>query len=111
MNEVERYPRDFQEFLSQFRNEEDCRKYLFDVRWPNGFICPKCGTQKYWLTEHGLIVVETPLHGRLIERWLIPIRAGYPLAHIVALDTLWHTSKIIKTSGQPIIEVLLRGLE
>jgi len=55
MNEVEQYPRDFQEFLSQFKNEEDCRKYLFGVRWPNGFICPKCGAQKYWFTEHDLI--------------------------------------------------------
>jgi len=34
MNEVEQYPRDFQEFLSQFKNEEDCSGYFGDVDPP-----------------------------------------------------------------------------
>jgi len=55
MNEVEHYPKDFQEFLSQFKDEEDCRNYLFEIRWPNGFVCPKCGNSKHWLTDQKLI--------------------------------------------------------
>jgi len=56
MNTNEHYPKDFQEFLMQFKNEEDCWNYIFELRWPNGYICPKCnGNNKYWLTEHKLI--------------------------------------------------------
>lgn len=32
----------FNEFVKQFSTEEECRNYLCWLRWPNGFICPKC---------------------------------------------------------------------
>lgn len=51
----EQYPKDFQEFLAQFKSEDDCWNYIFDIRWPNGFVCPKCSGSKYWLTEQKLI--------------------------------------------------------
>jgi len=31
------------EFQKRFGTEEQCREYLFRVRWPKGFICPNCG--------------------------------------------------------------------
>jgi transposase-like protein len=56
MNTEEKYPKDFQEFLEQFKDEESCRNYLFEMRWPNGFICPKCNdNSKYWLTAEKVI--------------------------------------------------------
>lgn len=56
MNNNEQYPKHFQEFLAQFRNEEDCWNYIFEIRWPNGFVCPKCGgSNKSWITEQKLI--------------------------------------------------------
>lgn len=33
----------FKEFQQQFQTEEACEKYLFEKRWPQGFVCPKCG--------------------------------------------------------------------
>jgi len=33
----------FADFRECFSNEDACREYLFILRWPNGFICPKCG--------------------------------------------------------------------
>ena len=39
----------FEEFTSRFSNEEQCREYLIQLRWPNGFRCPKCGNDKAWL--------------------------------------------------------------
>ena len=52
----ERYPKDFQEFLAQFKNEDDCWDYIYDLRWPNGFVCPKCkSSDNYWKTEQKLI--------------------------------------------------------
>jgi len=38
----------FREFIKRFSTEEQCREYLFALRFPNGFICPKCGNQQFW---------------------------------------------------------------
>lgn len=43
-----RYPTTLEEFERDFSTEEDCRDYLFSLRWPDGFVCPKCGNTKYW---------------------------------------------------------------
>jgi hypothetical protein len=42
------YPMTLEEFENRFNTEEACRDYLFLLRWPNGFICPKCGNTKAW---------------------------------------------------------------
>ena len=52
---VEHYPKDFQECLNQFKDEEDCWNYIFELGWPNGYTCPRCDGNKYWLTEKRLI--------------------------------------------------------
>ena len=54
MNE-ESYPKNFIEFLDQFKDEESCRKYLFELKWKEGFHCPKCNNDTYWLTSQNLI--------------------------------------------------------
>ena len=33
----------FREFRQRFQTEEACEAYLFEQRWPDGFIYPKCG--------------------------------------------------------------------
>lgn len=35
------------EFLNQFGTEEQCRRALFQWRWPKGYICPACGQTAY----------------------------------------------------------------
>lgn len=42
------------EFEQQFASEEACREYLFQLRWPKGFRCPRCQHQKAWRTSKGL---------------------------------------------------------
>ncbi len=37
------------DFIDLFPDEESCRKHLFNLKWPNGFNCPKCGHTKYYL--------------------------------------------------------------
>ncbi|HWF48252.1 MAG TPA: transposase, partial [Bryobacteraceae bacterium] len=39
------------EFDGQFSSEEACREYLFKLRWPDGFCCPRCGCSKSWPTR------------------------------------------------------------
>lgn len=36
------------EFESRFGTEEACADYLFEVRWPKGFRCPRCEGCKAW---------------------------------------------------------------
>ena len=35
-------------YQADFPDERTCEAYLFRKRWPNGFICPRCGGGKYW---------------------------------------------------------------
>lgn len=45
---MEEYPRNLREFDAQFATEQACRDYLFRLRWPEGFRCPRCGGDRYW---------------------------------------------------------------
>lgn len=48
------YPTTYGEFVKWFQDDASCYAYLFQIRWPNGFICPRCGEGKYWLDKSGL---------------------------------------------------------
>ena len=39
---MKEYPMTFDEFIKRFLTEEQCREYLYQLRWPDGFVCPKC---------------------------------------------------------------------
>jgi transposase-like protein len=43
-----------QDFMDQFSTEEACRQYLVDVRWADGFICPKCSHTESWQLGRGI---------------------------------------------------------
>lgn len=45
---MEDYPKTLSEFEGRFSSEEACRDYLYQLRWPNGFHCPRCGHEKAW---------------------------------------------------------------
>jgi transposase-like protein/ribosomal protein L37AE/L43A len=48
------YPQTIIEFRERFATEEACEKYLVALRWPDGFVCPQCGTKKAWEMQRGL---------------------------------------------------------
>lgn len=47
---MEDYPKTILEFERRFSSEGACREYLFQMRWPNGFCCPRCGHRVGWHT-------------------------------------------------------------
>ena len=51
---MEDYPANLMDFESRFTTEEACREYLFQLRWPDGFRCPRCSGNKAWATDRGL---------------------------------------------------------
>jgi ribosomal protein L37AE/L43A len=44
----ESYPLNLMELEAKFATEEACRAYLAELRWPAGFRCPGCGSEKAW---------------------------------------------------------------
>ena len=45
---MEDYPRTLAELEARFSSEQACRDYLFQLRWPDGFRCPRCAGTKAW---------------------------------------------------------------
>ena len=52
---MEDYPRTLAEFEARFSTEEACLDYLFQLRWANGYLCPRCGHTKGWRVRRVLI--------------------------------------------------------
>src|SRR3984885_10965929 len=40
------FPKTLREFQSKFATEEACQRYLAACRWPDGFVCPRCGNRR-----------------------------------------------------------------
>lgn len=51
---AEDYPSTLMELERRFSDEDACRQYLFALRWPHGFVCPRCGGNKAWAMRRGL---------------------------------------------------------
>ena len=70
-----RFPTTAIEFNEVFVSDDACAAYLEVVRWPNGFVCPKCGGREAWRVKvrplmhcagcgrQTSITAGTPFHG------------------------------------------------
>ena len=83
------YPRDLAEFNRWFRSEASAAKYLADVRFRNGFACPRCGVvvarsreSRWWCGDCRRWFTLTT--GTLIERTKVPLNTWLVVAwHLV----------------------------
>jgi len=39
----------FVDFIQRFSDETACRRYLYKIRWPEGYRCPMCNNDRYYL--------------------------------------------------------------
>jgi len=53
---MEDYPRNQTEFEARLGSEDACREYVFRLRWPQGFVCPRCRARKGWVTKRNLVM-------------------------------------------------------
>jgi len=51
---MEDYPKTLLEFEQRFATEEASLDYLFQLRWPDGFRCPRCGHRQAWAMKWNL---------------------------------------------------------
>ncbi len=86
---IQPYPLTQNEFDILFKNEDFCWAYMERLRWPDGFICPKCGGKKEWQTDRGEIHCgvchreTTVIAGTILHRTRLPLRTWIMAAWIV----------------------------
>ena len=50
------FPKNQTEFGKRFNNEQACYNYLLSLRWPQGFVCLRCGHDRHWQSVTGLFI-------------------------------------------------------
>jgi transposase-like protein len=85
---MEQYPKTIFEFEKQFSSEDACREYLCYIRWPDGFICPRCTCRKFWVTKRGQFRCSqcdsqvSVTAGTIFQDSRIPLRLWF--------EAIWH---------------------
>lgn len=73
------YPRNQEEFRRFFSTERACILFLARLRWPDGFDCPACGHDRYWLRGDGLFLCcecrrkTSPTAGTVLDKTRLPL--------------------------------------
>lgn len=80
-------------FQRKFRTEAACRKHLFRLRWPNGFVCPSCGhTRFHELPKRKLMQCKACRHqtsltaGTIMHRTRTPLKKWFWAIFLFAND-------------------------
>ncbi len=79
------------DFQTRFATEEDCREYLFDCRWPDGFVCPGCGgrnagqaTRRHLWICTACKLQTSVTAGTVMHATRTPLRTWFWAAYLVA---------------------------
>jgi hypothetical protein len=90
--------------MARFPDEKVAQDYLFDIRWPRGFICTKCGENKYSyiktrnLFECSLCKTQTSItSGTVMHRTKLPLRYWLLTFYWVASGERCSARKISRT--------------
>lgn len=88
---MEDYPKSLAELLRRFGTERACLDYLAQLRWPEGFRCPRCGGAGAWRTGRllwhcvGCGVQTSVTSGTLFHRTRKPLTLWFRVMwHIVS---------------------------
>jgi len=86
-------PMSFMEFAEKYATEEACREKVFAAKWPEGFVCPKCGGKKCcFITSRNAYQCNkckhrtTPKVGTLMEDSPLPYKTWLWAIYLVATD-------------------------
>jgi transposase-like protein len=86
----EDYPRTILELEERFFTEEACRDYLLHLRWPDGFICPRCEAKGGWAATRGRILCQACRHQASVTAGTIFQDTHKPLR--LWFRAIWHVT-------------------
>ena len=97
----------FEEFCEMFPTEEACRERVFQMRWPEGFVCPKCGSKEYGY-HTGKKVYQCKAKychhqasltaGTVMEHTRLPIKTWFWAIFIMATDKRGSSATYLSTA-------------
>ena len=85
---MEDYPGNVLEFEKRFSTEVACRQYLFNLRWPEGFVCPRCKCRESWTTDRDLYHCASCGHQASVTAGSIFHGTRKPL--VLWFRAMWH---------------------
>jgi transposase-like protein len=89
------FPHSIIEFQQWFPDEEACIKYLYESRWPDGFICPVCGdTEAYYITTRRAFKCKANGHQTYLTAGTVMHGSHTPLA-------IWFWTAYLVTTVTP----------
>lgn len=82
------------EFMEKFATEEACQAYLYEKRWPKGFVCPKCGAvgEPFQIVSRKLFQCKHCNHqasvtaGTIMEKTQTPLRKWFLAIYLMCKD-------------------------
>src|SRR3990170_4886107 len=88
------FPRSIMEFQERFPDEAACFDYLAASRWPDGYGCPVCGSERAWVLERRHLWECAACHhqvsataGTGMHKTRTPLRLWFWAAYLVATHT------------------------
>ena len=88
------FPHNVFEFNQRFSNGESCLQFLIQSRWPDGFVCPKCGHgEYYWKNARKLLQCKKCGHqasvtaGTVMHRSRMALPLWFQAAYQVTTST------------------------
>jgi hypothetical protein len=132
-------PKNLMEFARRFATDERCAEYLFELRHPDGYVCPKCGSTKAWSVAEkpGMMICDRghkisvtagtamhrtklPLHLWFYAAWLLAtLKPGISAVQlqrqlgISRLETAWtllHKLRAAMYAPRAVVVLLFEGL-
>jgi len=95
------FPKTLREFQSIFATEEACPKYLAGCRWPDGFICPRCGNRSSYE------IVKLRRWQCTRRRYQVSLTAGTILHNTKTPLTIWFWAAYLMTTDKRGVSALL----
>ena len=89
------FPRTILEFQARFGDEQSCLDYLFECRWPDGFVCPRCKGGKAWPIAARRLWECSGCHHQ------VSLTAGTVLHKTHTPLQLWFWAAYLLTTGSP----------
>ena len=80
------------EFLKWFSSETQCQEYLAFVRWPDGYICPRCGCRHGYRLSNGRYQFThckrqtSVTAGTMLHKTHMPLRVWFLAFYLVCVD-------------------------